>query len=88
MLTYGKAARGFHHEETGGGCTALIREHDGRTYVLTSSDDPSAPRTGGAAVLGIYSGTYSEDGGLGDSIDYHDVDAPEELSALLDEIGL
>jgi len=46
---------GWEIEDSGGGCSALLREHNRRIVRMTKDDDPTAPQTMDEPVLlGIY----------------------------------
>ncbi len=58
---------GWEIEDSGGGCSALLREHNQKIVRITRDDDPTAPQTMDEPVL---LGVYAD----------HDDDSPE-LSA-------
>lgn len=47
--------RGWEIEDSGGGCSALIREREGKVIRITKADDPTAPQSMDEPVkLGVY----------------------------------
>jgi hypothetical protein len=75
----------FKHEDTGGGCTALVAIVDGGRFVMTTLDGGVKPDDDDPVMLGFYRGTDWAEGEMGDMHECHNVrDAMHKSQQLLD----